>query len=169
MFKYFEKVKVYVIFLLIIPVISCTSINSLKYGRPLEISEVTTPKFEADIEVGNEDVKGRATITRFFGFKIGGSEVADNITFTNGNSMKSSIDLLFSSLLSILSIVIPPDDSNNAKNSAALVACESAGCDILLIPRYNVKKSVFLLFGETTAEVTGRPGYIKGIKQIKNK
>ncbi len=140
--------------------------HSLKYGKPVEITNKAD--FETDITIGNEDVGGDATVTRILGFiKIGGNEVADNITYGSGDAPSSSGSFLSSLLMGPLMMLKSIDDSHIAKNAAALNACENSKSDVLMAPRYKVKTTNLFIVKFTNAEVVGRPGKINKINQIK--
>ena len=149
-------------------VAGCQSTNDLMSGGPA-INPATIAILEPQIEVSNDVTTGTAQLTKVLGFGFGDTAVADGVVFgtssgdERGGGLFGSFAIPFEFLSGLFSA-----DLETVKAAAAYKACEEAGCDILVDPRYNVESTSFwFLFSQATATVRGRPATITGYHQLR--
>lgn len=127
----------------------CSSMNMSSNSMPLAGGVQTDLK--ADIDVG-EKISGHSAATKILFFTMGAdSEYADGVNY--GASSASAGGLL------------PlPDPVAQVKAAAAYNAIESSGADVIVAPRYIVKKQDYFVYGTIDVTVEGYKGTIKSVK-----
>jgi ABC-type Fe3+-hydroxamate transport system substrate-binding protein len=124
----------------------CSSMNMSSNSMPLTAPVEANVK--ADIQVG-EKITGQSSVTKVLFFTLGDDkEYADGITY--GGSSGSSFPF--------------GDPVADAKAAAAYKAVKSSGADVIVLPRYTVKKQDYLLFSKIDVMVEGFKGTIKSVK-----
>ena len=125
----------------------CSSMNVS--STPVPLAGTVETDIKADIEVG-EKITGSSSATKVLFFTIGGeTEYADGMTYGEAGGM---------SPLAALDSVAP------VKAAAAYNAIQSSGADVIVAPRYTVKKKDYLVYGTIDVTVEGYKGTIKSVK-----
>ena len=119
-------------------VCGCASTHVSQWSSPLDV------KLEANVtpllEIGDE-IKGSATITRILFVSTGATEFADGVEYTAGaGSLGYS---LFGNAIA------------EGKAAAAYDACNKAGADVIIAPRYTVETKDYFVYATTTINVKG--------------
>lgn len=125
----------------------CSSMNVS--STPVPLAGTVDTDIKADIEVG-EKITGSSSATKVLFFTIGGeTEYADGVAYgdAGGNSPLAALDS-----------VAP------VKAAAAYNAIQSSGADVIVAPRYTVKKKDYLVYGTIDVTVEGYKGTIKSVK-----
>ena len=105
-------------------------------------------KFDADIAAGKQAVSGTATVHNLFGFITWGvSNFADDAFVSGNNGLQLAVSPL-----------------TVAKQGATYNACTANKADMLLAAKYKIDVKDFFIYKNVTAQVTGYPGVIKGVK-----
>ncbi len=154
---------------MVVASLGCKSVNDLRTGGPAE-GYVSSATLEPQIEVENRTINGEATITKILFFEFGDTEYADGVVFgTSTPTRKSGAEVILGLLT--FGLIGGGDDAGKdkaAKEAAALKACQSAGADIIVDPRYRVEKfAIPFFYSRVNASVRGRPAKITGYRQIK--
>ena len=132
----------------------CMSNNAFKHCAPLNLE--ADLELLPDITIG-ERIEGEGTMITILGFislnsmGIGDHKFADGVIYGLGGSGS----LIFEDILG--------GDGERAKAAAARKACDSAGCDIIIAPRYNLDVKNFLVYKMTKARVTGIAGTLNNV------
>lgn len=125
----------------------CSSLNVSSSPVPLNGSVDTDIK--ADIEVG-EKITGASSATKILLFTLSDdNEYADGMTYGNGGGGG------LSGLLDPVSAV---------KSAAAYNAISASGADVIVAPRYTVKKNDYVVYSTIDVTVEGYKGTIKSVK-----
>lgn len=145
--------------LLIVSLCGCAknSLDIVNEGRPMGVFE---PKrdYVVDIPMGSSKVSGESSGVEILGiFTIGASETAQGV------DVSSRGDGALSSALALL----PQSSSQKFKNAALRDACEKNNCDVLGYTMYNVNEKNFFLFKTYDVQVSGFPGRIEGLENVK--
>jgi len=131
--------------------VGCTSLHKQFKSGSSGVSAATA--VAADLDIG-KPIKGTASVSVLFNFiNIGGdSEYADGVSYSN--SLMPSINI---------------GPSAKLKSAAAYKALENSGYDVILDPRYTIKRSGFYFIWEKyTCTVEGVGANIKGYRQVKD-
>jgi len=133
----------------------CSSLNTSAPSMPLTGTVQTEVK--ADIEVG-EKITGQSSVTQLFGLLTLGAdkEYADGIAYGVTPSGGAGLPLISS--------FTGGDLVGKVKAAAAYNAVTDSGADIIIAPRYTVKKEGYGFFGTIDVTVEGYKGTIKSIK-----
>jgi hypothetical protein len=126
----------------------CASTHISKYSAPLEV-KIQTDKAPM-VEVG-EEITGNATIQRVLFFKWGASRFADGVNYGGSGESSGGLSLLGNTV-------------NEGKAAAAYNACQTVGADVIVVPKYEVEDTNYLIYQKTTFKVTGFKGTFKGLK-----
>lgn len=128
----------------------CSSINSSATSLPL--SGVVSTDVKADIEVG-EKISGQSSATKVLFFTLGAeTEFADGVAYSAGGSGGQMLPFG------------TPNPVESVKAAAAYNAITESGADVIVAPRYTVKKNDFVVFGTIDVTVEGYKGTIKSVK-----
>ncbi|MEQ5835436.1 hypothetical protein EZI54_21275 [Marinobacter halodurans] len=123
----------------------CSSMNVS--STPVPLAGTVSTDIKADIDVG-EKITGKSHATKILFFTVGGdNEYADGVAYGQGGG----------SALSVLDAVAP------VKAAAAYNAIKSSGADVIVAPRYTVKKQDYLVYGTIDVTVEGYKGTIKSV------
>ncbi|WP_111494399.1 MULTISPECIES: hypothetical protein [Marinobacter] len=126
----------------------CSSMNVS--SNPVPLSGHVDTDLKADIDVG-EKITGHSSATKILFFTVGGeSEYADGVAYGAGAGGGSP--------LAMLDAVAP------VKAAAAYNAIKSSGADVIVAPRYTVKKTDYLVYGTIDVTVEGYKGTIKSVQ-----
>lgn len=126
----------------------CSSLNVSSSPVPLNGSVGTDIK--ADIEVG-EKITGQSSATKVLFFTMNDdTEFADGMEYGNGGGSAFSLGGL--------------DPVASVKSAAAYNAISASGADVIVAPRYTVKKNDYLVYGTIDVTVEGYKGTIKSVK-----
>ncbi|MFA6566981.1 MAG: hypothetical protein WCS96_02100 [Victivallales bacterium] len=130
-------------------VCGCASTHVSQWSSPLDV------KLEANItpllEIGDE-IKGTATITRILFFSSGATEFADGVEYTAAGSGSLGYSLFGNAVA-------------EGKAAAAYDACNKAGADVIIAPRYTVETKDYVVYAKTIINVKGYKGVFKGLKK----
>lgn len=125
----------------------CSSMNVS--STPVPLAGTVDTDIKADIEVG-EKITGSSSATQVLFFTVGGeTEYADGVAYGDAGS---------SSPLAALDSVAP------VKAAAAYNAIKSSGADVIVAPRYTVRKKDYLVYGTIDVTVEGYKGTIKSVQ-----
>ena len=117
---------------------------------PLSGSVATDVK--ADIEVG-EKITGQSSATKVLFFTLGAeTEYADGVAYSAGGNGGSALPFAL------------PNPVEAVKAAAAYNAIQESGADVIVAPRYTVKKDDYVVFGTINVSVEGYKGTIKSVK-----
>lgn len=126
----------------------CSSLNVSSSPVPLNGSVDTDIK--ADIEVG-EKITGQSSATKVLFFTLSDdNEYADGMEYGNGGGSAFGLGGL--------------DPVSAVKSAAAYNAISASGADVIVAPRYTVKKNDYLVYGTIDVTVEGYKGTIKSVK-----
>ena len=126
----------------------CSSLNVSSNPVPLHGSVTTDIK--ADIEVG-EKITGKSSATKILFFTMSDdSEYADGMTYGNGGGSGLGLGGL--------------DPVSAVKSAAAYDAIKTSGADVIVAPRYIVKKNDYLVYGTIDVTVEGYKGTIRSVE-----
>lgn len=141
-----KKLFVAMIILMAGTLTGCSSMSMSSNSMPLTAPIDTNVK--ADVQVG-EKITGQSTVTKVLFFTLGGDkEYADGVAY--GGSSGSALPF--------------GDPVADAKAAAAYKAVKSSGADVIVLPRYTVKKQDYLVFSKIDVTVEGYKGIIKSVK-----
>jgi hypothetical protein len=144
---------------------SCTSTNRNVNSAGNPESWVEPVRFEADVNPSNRAIHGDAKLTRVLGlFNVGDTKFLDGVGW--GNNAPG----IHQSIIN-LGGVLPPvalnfNITDKAKRAAAYKAVKSSNSDFLIVPRYEVEETNYLLWRTAKARVSGLPGHYSGLRQI---
>lgn len=125
----------------------CSSLNVSSSPVPLNGSVDTDIK--ADIEVG-EKITGASSATKILIFTLSDdNEYADGMTYGNGGG---------GGLGGLL------DPVSAVKSAAAYNAISASGADVIVAPRYTVKKNDYVVYSTIDVTVEGYKGTINSVK-----
>ncbi|MDG5500800.1 hypothetical protein [Marinobacter sp. BGYM27] len=125
----------------------CSSLNVS--STPVPLAGTVGTDINADIEVG-EKITGTSSATKILFFTVGGeTEYADGVAYGANSG---------SSPLAALDMVAP------VKAAAAYNAIKGSGADVIVAPRYTVKKKDYFVYGTIDVTVEGYKGTIKSVK-----
>ncbi|MDX1756996.1 MAG: hypothetical protein R3175_13120 [Marinobacter sp.] len=126
----------------------CSSMNVSSSPVPLNGSVDTN--LTADIEVG-EKITGSSSATKILFFTMSDdSEYADGMTYGNGGGSALSLGGL--------------DPVSAVKSAAAYNAISESGADVIVAPRYVVKKNDYLVYGTIEVTVEGYKGTVRSVQ-----
>ncbi|MCG2582162.1 hypothetical protein ACQUWM_16665 [Marinobacter sp. DUT-3] len=126
----------------------CSSLNVSSSPVPLNGSVATDIK--ADIEVG-EKITGQSSATKVLFFTMSDdNEFADGMEYGNGGGSAFGLGGL--------------DPVSAVKSAAAYNAISASGADVIVAPRYTVKKNDYVVYGTIDVTVEGYKGTIKSVK-----
>jgi hypothetical protein len=109
-----------------------------------------TTDIKADIEVG-EKITGKSSATKILFFTMSDdSEYADGMTYGNGGGSGLGLGGL--------------DPVSAVKSAAAYNAIKTSGADVIVAPRYIVKKNDYLVYGTIDVTVEGYKGTIRSVE-----
>jgi hypothetical protein len=127
----------------------CASTHVSQWSSPLDV------KLEANItpllEIGDE-IKGTATITRILFVSTGATEFADGVEYTAAGAGSLGYSLFGNAVA-------------EGKAAAAYDACNKAGADVIIAPRYTVETKDYIVYAKTTINVKGYKDVFKGLKK----
>lgn len=125
--------------------VGCTTFHASQPSAELVAS--VNSNIKADIEVG-EKISGKSRVVTLFGFiNFGDDKFSDGINYgsTSGIALEGrSID--------------------EAKSAASYNAVSISKADVIVLPRYTIEVTNFLLFKTTDVSVIGNKGVIKSFK-----
>lgn len=123
----------------------CTTIHASQSSAELDTR--VSANINADIDVGDK-ISGDSKVVTIFGFiNFGDSKFADGINY--GSSSNFSIG---------------GRAVEEAKSAASYKAISTANADVIVMPRYSIEVTDFLIFKNTAARVVGNRGVIKSFK-----
>ncbi|MDX1458534.1 MAG: hypothetical protein R3276_13170 [Marinobacter sp.] len=126
----------------------CSSMNVSSSPVPLNGSVDTN--LTADIEVG-EKITGSSSATKILFFTMSDdSEYADGMTYGAGGGSGLSLGGL--------------DPVSAVKSAAAYNAISESGADVIVAPRYVVKKNDYVVYGTIEVTVEGYKGTIRSVQ-----
>lgn len=126
----------------------CSSLNVSSNALPMSGAVATDIK--ADIEVG-EKITGTSSATKILFFTMSeDNQYADGITYGSGSGAGGLGGLL--------------DPVSAVKAAAAYKAISASGADVIVAPRYTVKKNDYFVYGTVDVTVEGYKGTIKSVK-----
>ena len=127
----------------------CASTHVSQWSSPLDVKlEVNlTPM----VEVGDE-ITGTATITRILFVSTGATQFADGVEYAGSESGALGFSLFGNAMA-------------EGKSAAAFDACNKAGADVIIAPRYTVETKDYIVYAKTTFTVKGFKGVFKGLKK----
>ena len=140
-------------------------------GRTLGTFE---PKrdYVVDIPMGESQVVGQASGMQILGLiTIGAGKTADGVDVGNrgdstlGISSSSGPGSLAAGALAPI-MALTSSTSDKFKKAALRNACDSANCDILGYPMYNVNETNFFLFKTYDVKVKGFPGKVGRLENV---
>ncbi|WP_369601518.1 hypothetical protein AAIA72_00570 [Hahella sp. SMD15-11] len=126
----------------------CSSLNVSSNSLPIQGAVSTDVK--ADIEVGQK-ISGTAKATKIFLFTLmDDKEFADGVSYGGASASSFSLGGL------------GPVEA--VKSAAAYNAIQASGADVIVAPRYTIKKEDFGVYGTIEVTVEGYKGTIKSVK-----
>lgn len=139
-----NKSTIAVIFLTFLEV-GCTTLHASQPSAELVAS--VNSNIKADIDVG-EKISGQSRVLTILGFiNFGDDKFADGINYggSSGTPLEGrSID--------------------EAKSAASYNAVSTTKADVIVLPRYTIEVTNYLLFKTTDVRVIGHKGVIKSFK-----
>jgi hypothetical protein len=129
-------------------VVGCASTHVSQYSAPLEV-KIQTDKAPV-VEVGDK-INGEATIQRVLFFKWGASKFADGVNYGGAAEGSGGLSLL-------------GDTVAEGKAAAAYNARIANGADVIVVPRYEVTDTNYIVYQKTVFKVEGYKGVFKGLK-----
>ncbi len=126
----------------------CSSMNVS--SSPVPLNGTVATDLTADIEVG-EKITGHSSATKILFFTLSDdSEYADGMTYGNGGGSALSLGGL--------------DPVSAVKSAAAYNAISESGADVIVAPRYVVKKNDYVVYGTIEVTVEGYKGTIRSVQ-----
>lgn len=126
----------------------CSSLNVS--SSPVPLHGTVSTDIKADIDVG-EKITGQSSATKIFVFTLSDdSEYADGMEYGNGGGSAFGLGGL--------------DPVAAVKSAAAYNAISASGADVIVAPRYTVKKNDYFVYGTIDVTVEGYKGMIKSVK-----
>ena len=142
-------IKIVSIGLLALFVTGCSSLHTSQSNAPLNAT--INANLKANIDVG-ETISGKSEVTTLFGlFTFGDSKFSDGVNY----GVNSGGISLFGSTV------------EEAKSAAAYNAVTKSKADLILLPRYTIEETNYLLFKTTTVSVVGNKGTLRSIAEAK--
>jgi hypothetical protein len=140
-----KKIAIIMVALLTFLEAGCTTLHSSQQSADLVTA--VNGNLKADIDVG-EKISGASQVITLFGFiNFGDDKFADGVSY-GGNS----------------NFALGGRSIDQAKSAASYKAVLSSEADVIVLPRYTIEVTDYLLFKSTKATVTGNKGVIKSYK-----
>jgi hypothetical protein len=126
----------------------CSSLNVS--SSPVPLNGSVTTDIKADIEVG-EKISGKSSATKVLFFTLSDdNEYADGMAYGNSDGGAFGLGGL--------------DPVSAVKSAAAFNAISASGADVIVAPRYTVKKNDYVVYGTIDVTVEGYKGMIKSVE-----
>ena len=140
-----KKLTIITVVLLTFLETGCTTLHSSQQSA--ELVTTINGNLKADIDVG-EKISGESKVITLLGFiNFGDDKFADGVNY-GGNS----------------SFSLGGRSVDEAKSAASYKAILSSEADVIVLPRYTIEVTNYLLFKSTKAKVMGNKGIIKSYK-----
>ena len=140
-----KKTTIIAVILLTILEVGCTTFHASQSSA--ELVSAVNSNIKAEIDVG-EKITGQSRVVTLFGFiNFGDDKFADGINYGEN-----------------LGIPLVGRAIDEAKSAASYNAVVTAKADVIVIPRYTIEVTNYLLFKTTDVRVIGNKGVIKSFK-----